>query len=131
MIDYSTPIDIRYIVSLLAPGAEFHWKGPEFGTYADIGDWRSPDIPKPTEVEVYARWGVYQQELAQQKIADKLRESTREELRKLDIPAVLQAIDTDIAALQKTPSVEQQSSILVNLLKRQQILFRALSVTLD
>lgn len=59
-MDTTQPIDMRYIVSVLAPGAEFHWKGAEFGIYADIGEWRSPDIPKPSEVEVYAEWERYQ-----------------------------------------------------------------------
>lgn len=58
-MDTTKPIDIRYIVSQLAPGAEFHWKGVDYGTYADIGEWRSPDIPKPTEVEVYTAWDEY------------------------------------------------------------------------
>ena len=65
-MDTTQPIDIRYIVSRLAPGAEFHWKGADFGTYDDIGQWRSPDIPKPTEKEVYAEWDKYQAQLKQQ-----------------------------------------------------------------
>lgn len=51
-----TRIDVPLMLSRLVPSAEFHWKGNGWGTYADIGQWRSPEIPKPSEAEVYAEW---------------------------------------------------------------------------
>ncbi|MBA3867793.1 MAG: hypothetical protein H0X30_01415 [Anaerolineae bacterium] len=51
-----TKIDIPRVLGRLAPTAEYHWKGNGWGTYADIGEWRSPLIPKPSEVAVYAEW---------------------------------------------------------------------------
>lgn len=59
---FTTPIDIQFIVRRLRPGCDFHWKGDIRGFYAEIGDWRTPDIMKPTEAEVYAEWDVYLQE---------------------------------------------------------------------
>lgn len=61
----TTKIDIPLMVWRLAPKGEFHWKGNGYGTYADIGEWRSPEITKPTEGAVYAEWDVYQAEQAQ------------------------------------------------------------------
>lgn len=89
-MDTTQPIDIRFIVSRLAPGAEFHWKGLDFGTYADIGEWRSPDIPKPAESEVYAEWDRYQaQTLAQQRVLNALNTSiTGLNVYQMDITAL-------------------------------------------
>lgn len=52
-------IDIPLVLWRLVPTAEYLWKGNGPGLYADIGEWRSPDIPKPTEVQVYAEWDKY------------------------------------------------------------------------
>lgn len=65
---FTEKIDIPLMLWRIKPEAEYHWKGSGYGTYADIGEWRSPDIPKPTEAEVYAEWDVYLKE--QQSVKD-------------------------------------------------------------
>lgn len=52
-------IDIPLMLWRLVPMAEFHWKASGWGTYADIGEWRSLEIKKPSEAEVYVEWDVY------------------------------------------------------------------------
>lgn len=55
-------IDVPLMLWRINPAAAYHWKGNGYGTYDDIGDWRSPDIPQPTEAEVYAEWDKYLKE---------------------------------------------------------------------
>lgn len=55
----TTKIDIPLILGILAPSAEYHWKGDGWGVYADIGAWRSPAIPQPSESEIYVAWDAY------------------------------------------------------------------------
>lgn len=62
MTPTSTPINIQAMVLRLQPLARFHWKGDIVGLYSDIGEWRTPEIPKPTEAEVYAEWDIFQAE---------------------------------------------------------------------
>lgn len=50
------------MVRRLRPGCDFHWKGDIRGFYSEIGDWRTPDISKPSEAEVYAAWDAYLEE---------------------------------------------------------------------
>lgn len=56
---YTDKIDMPLVLWRINPAMEYHWKASGWGTYADIGEWRSPDIPKPTEAAVYAEWDVY------------------------------------------------------------------------
>jgi hypothetical protein len=67
MTTFDAPIDIPLVLGRLAPLAEYHWKANGWGTYSDIGEWRSPDIDKPTEAEVYAEWDLYLKEQTQQR----------------------------------------------------------------
>lgn len=60
----TTPIDIQAMVLRLQPEAQFQWTGDVLGLYAQIGEWRTPQIPQPTEAEVYAEWDIFQAEQA-------------------------------------------------------------------
>jgi hypothetical protein len=71
---FTTPIDIQLMIGRLAPGAAFHWKGGIVGLYSDIGQWRTPSIPQPSEADIYAEWDTYLAEQSAQKaIFDELK----------------------------------------------------------
>lgn len=107
---FTTPIDMPLALARLVPTAEYHWKGNGWGIYADIGDWRSPDIAKPTEAEVYGEWDKY---LAEQVQVDKQAAAASSQLE-----ALLQGADgLTVEHLEKLP-LEQIRSLLAAILYR-------------
>lgn len=108
MTPTTAKIDIPLILGRLCPTAEFHWKGNGWGTYAEIGEWRSPDIPKPSEAEVYAEWDKH---LAEMAVAGG---KAAEHRSKID--TATKGIDgLHIEDLQKLP-LEQMRSLLAGIL---------------
>lgn len=104
----NTKIDVPLILGRLVPAAEYHWKGSGYGSYADIGEWRSPGIPKPSEAAVYAEWDVY--------LAEQARATGRESVLhiRLSTPAE-SAVGVQVEQL----SPAQVRALLVVLLQRE------------
>jgi hypothetical protein len=67
---FTTKIDIPLALGRINPEMQYHWRGDGYGVYADIGEWRTPAIPKPTEAQVYAEWDAYLAEKTANETAD-------------------------------------------------------------
>lgn len=127
----TTKIDIPLVLGRLVPLAEFQWKGDGFGLYSDIGEWRSPAIPKPTESAVYAEWDVY---LAEKTQADALRAQRLADFLEVigaKADTALTTIDAEITLLNGSPTNAQVIAILKAADQRQKALIRAFQRLLD
>ena len=123
---FETKIDIPLMLWRLQPTAEFHWKGNGFGTYADIGEWRSPEIPKPTEAEIYAEWDQYrvEQEGVEEKKAETqgrvkaaLGDVKKMKLTDLDGLTSAQTKALLIAVLHRLGAIQADGSIVLGMVE--------------
>lgn len=124
----TTKIDIPLMLGRLVPTAEYHWKGNGYGTYADIGEWRSPEIPKPTESAVYAEWDVYLAQKAQIDAALAQRVADFADLIQNKAPGAITAIngeltdiDSDLAALAAASTLADVKPLVQHMLNRQKV----------
>lgn len=122
----TNPIDIPLMLGRLVPLAEYHWKGSGFGLYSDIGEWRTPEIPKPSEAEVYAEWDIYLVEKAQHDAALAQRIADFGDLIQNKAPGAITAInneladiDSDLTALAAASTLAAVKPIVQNMLNRQ------------
>lgn len=126
-----TKIDIPLMLSRLAPTAEYHWRGNGYGLYSDIGEWRSPDILKPTEAEVYAEWDIYLLERDQHWAQSIQRAADFQAMVNTKGSAVISAINDELTLLNGTPTNAQIIAVLKANEQRQRAIIKALQYLAD